>query len=174
MRLPCYWQSCKRSVASHMQQLQRRAPALLLPHLAQLPCQYCGVTVLAVLSFYLCLRLLLCRRLYIVDMLPMIHKAVALAASNAAAINQQYQQQQYQHAGGEQGAAHQVIASLLDLLRRSQEPPTHMAVVVDVPGPTFRCGLPRAWPQAAPWLHTTIVSLTAAAGSVHMLHSLCV
>ncbi|WIA09046.1 hypothetical protein OEZ85_008460 [Tetradesmus obliquus] len=78
------------------------------------------------------------QRLYIVDMLPMIHKAVALAASNAAAINQQYQQQQYQHAGGEQGAAHQVMASLLDLLRRSQEPPTHMAVVVDVPGPTFR------------------------------------
>uniref|UniRef100_A0A383V7A3 5'-3' exonuclease domain-containing protein n=1 Tax=Tetradesmus obliquus TaxID=3088 RepID=A0A383V7A3_TETOB len=78
------------------------------------------------------------QRLYIVDMLPMIHKAVALAASNAAVINQQYQQQQHQHAGGEQGAAHQVMAALLDLLRRGQEPPTHMAVVVDVPGPTFR------------------------------------
>mgnify|MGYP001810960752 CR=1 FL=1 len=106
-------------------------------------------------------------------MLPMIHKAVALAASNAAA-NQQYQQQQYQHAGGEQGAAHQVMASLLELLRRSQEPPTHMAVVVDVPGPTFRCVLPRAQPAPAPCLHTTIVSLTAAAGSVHMLHTRCV
>jgi hypothetical protein len=76
-------------------------------------------------------------------MLPMIHKAVALASSNTTANYQQYQQHQNQQFGGEQGAAHQVMASLLDLLRRKLDPPTHMAVVVDVPGPTFRCVQPK-------------------------------
>lgn len=35
------------------------------------------------------------------------------------------------------------VGLLLGLINRDAEPPTHMAVVVDVPGATYRCGAAR-------------------------------
>lgn len=82
-------------------------------------------------------------RFYIVDMMPYVYKALLSTANTHTAAEDNHQQQFYAADGqpgkeGRQGATAQVVATILDLIRRKQDPPSHMAVVVDVPGPTFR------------------------------------
>jgi hypothetical protein len=66
--------------------------------------------------------------------------AATAAASGPAACTAQAQQQQLgtQPAAELSSPAGEFMGMLLSLLTRPQEAPTHLAVVVDVPGATYR------------------------------------
>lgn len=65
--------------------------------------------------------------------MPFIYRAV-----HAGGKEQQQQAAAAAATTWEQHPAHDFIMLLLDLLHRPHDPPSHLAVVVDVPGPTWR------------------------------------
>lgn len=79
--------------------------------------------------------------LYVVDMLPLVYKYLpreqqptgSRPAPAAASLPGQGSVKQADD------PAQQFLATLLNLTKRNVQPPTHMALVVDVPGATYRC-----------------------------------
>jgi len=94
------------------------------------------------------------RRLYLIDAKAQVYRlshgygdaansgaaAAAAAAVGATATSSSSSAQPYAGAGEESSlVAHGFVQILLSLFNH-KPPPTHMAVVVDAPGATFRCG----------------------------------
>jgi hypothetical protein len=78
-------------------------------------------------------------RLYVLDLMPLVYRFLprdkpAAAPPASSTTGQQTQQTPLGSAAGD------CVGMVLNLINRAEEPPSHMAVVVDVPGATYRCG----------------------------------
>lgn len=80
-----------------------------------------------------------CCSLYLLDLLPLVYRY--LPRDPPPAAPQMRAAPQMGDSTPDRSPAESFLGTLLTLMKHDSRPPTHMAIVVDVPGATFRWGL---------------------------------
>lgn len=78
--------------------------------------------------------------MYVVDTLPLVYRFIPREQLPGSGVRPAPEFGEHNAPSpASDDTAQQFLATLLNMTTRSVKPPTHMALVVDVPGATYRC-----------------------------------